>query len=477
MVTIFGSSFHGRVTASIKDRTRRMMVPERRNLLRSATWVAVPFISSQLIRLGSSVVIAWLLAPELLGMMLLINTLRTGAELLTDVGVGQSIVSQKRGGEPDFYNTAWTIQIIRGVALFLVALAVAPPIAKGYDDPQLLVLLPAMAPIFLLTGFTSPARFLLQKQLEVRTQSLFDLAMGIFGTLVQISLAWAMPNIWALILGSLIATAASMVASYFMMDWRTLRFRLNKESLKTTLTFGKWIFASSIVYFLAMNFDRLYFANAVPFAVLGIYGIARTFSDTMMLLFVRISQMLVFPMISSATERGRDLRQRIIPVRFGVLASVAVALAFSIALADEFINLIYDARYSDAGIMMTVLLFGTWFGILAAMADAIMMGVSKPAGIALANGLKLLMIVIGLPLAFREFGFAGCLTVLVLAECFRYVVLVFIKRRIGLGFSRQDIVMTLCFFGLILVFREITMVIGLTDGLRGWAEQLEALHV
>ena len=59
----------------------------------------------------------------LLGTMLLINTLRTGGELLTDVGVGQSVVNNKRGNEPTFYNTAWTIQIVRGLILFVIGAA------------------------------------------------------------------------------------------------------------------------------------------------------------------------------------------------------------------------------------------------------------------------------------------------------------------------------------------------------------------
>ena len=461
--------------ASTKYQIRHLLSAERQALFYKAAWVAGPFIISQLIRLASNVVLAWFLAPQLLGVMLLINTLRTGAELLTDVGVGQSIVSNKRGGEPNFYNTAWTIQIIRGFVLFLLALALTAPIAKIYDDDQFLVLLPAMAPIFLLTGLTSPARFLLQKRLEVRTQSLFDLAVGILGALVQISLAWAMPNIWSLIFGSLIATAISMMASYLIMDWRTLRPRLDKESIGSILRFGKWIFLSSLVYFLSMNFDRLYFADVVPFAILGVYGIARTFADTVMLLFSRLSYMIVFPMISSTTNRGEDLRRRIFPLRLRLLACVAVGLALSVSVADQFINVVYDARYRDAGIIVTILLLGTWFGILATMADAIMMGVSKPAGVAFANAAKLLAIAIGLPIAFGHLGFAGCLFVLVLAESLRYMVLMLGKRRNGLGFSRQDVAMTLCFFVLVLIFREMTMIFGVTDGLSGWLEQLEAM--
>ena len=398
-------------------------------------------------------------------------------ELLTDVGVGQSIVSQERGGDPEFYNTAWSVQIIRGIVLFFLALAFTIPIASIYDDPRLLELLPAMAPIFLLTGFTSPARFLLQKKLDVRTQSLFDLAMGITGSLVQIGLAWIIPNIWALVLGSIIVTAISMIASYFLMDWKSLRFQIDSDSLTSIVNYGKWIFASSLVYFLAMNFDRLYFANAIPFTLLGVYGIARTFADTIMLLFHRISQLLVFPIISSTVEHGEILRHRIRPLRLWLLGSVVLGLSVSIAMADEFIKLLYDDRYRDAGIIMTVLLFGTWFGILATMADAIMMGVRKPARVAGANAAKLSMIGVGLPLAFSYSGFLGCLFILVFAEALRYAVLMLGTRQSALGFSRQDIVLTLGLFGTIIVFRELSMWAGITDGFDGWYEQLGSLNV
>ena len=477
MASFFDHPFPRRISAAVGDTIRYLIGPERADLWQKAGWVALPFALSQFLRLGSNVVLAWLLAPQLLGVMLLINTLRTGAELLSDIGVGQSIVSHVRGADPEFYNTAWTLQILRGFVLFGFALAVSVPISYLYDDPQLQTLLVAMAPIFLMTGFTAPARFLLQKRLDVRAQSLVDLSLGIFGALVQIVLALIMPTIWALILGALIATAADMISSYFLMDWRTLRIRLERQSVSQILNFGKWIFLSSLSYFIATNFDRLYFAGALPFAVLGIYGISRTFSDTAMVLFARMSQLLLFPMIAATVHRGHELRQKLLPIRFALLLFVALALSLSIALADTLIYLVYDLRYHDAGIMTTILLFGTWFGILSAMADAIMMGIGRPSGVTFANSAKLLAIVTGLPIAFSGFGFVGCLIILVMAELLRYATLMFGIRRMGLGFSRQDIVLTTCFVLLVFLFRELTFVVGITSGLAGWVEQLEGLDV
>ena len=448
----------------------------QRGAIKEAGWVTLPYIASQAMRLLSNIALAWLLAPELLGTMLLINTLRTGGELLTDVGVGQSIVNNPRGNQPDFYNTAWTIQIVRGLALFALALMLAIPVASAYDNPELQVLLPAAAPIFLLTGFASPARFLLQKAMEVRKLALFDLSITILGTSIQILLAWLMPNIWALILGMLIATTLSSVGSFLLMDWRSLRLRWDKKSVSAVIHFGKWIFASSLIYFLAMNFDRLYFADAIPLALLGIYGIARTFADTIMQLYQRVGNLLIFPKISSTSRRGNDLRREILPLRLAMTLASAVGLALAVSLADEFIVLLYDDRYRIAGIILTLLLIGTWFGILAAISDAMMMGVGKPSSMAFGHGAKLIMIVVGLPLLLPSYGFAAAVALIVGAEAARYGVLVVRKRKIGLGFTRQDIAMTLLFVLLILFFREMTMFVGLTEGLYGWLEQFERLN-
>lgn len=450
----------------------RAFVRARQALVGAASWLTITYIAQQLLRLVTNVILAWLLAPALLGTMLLINTLRTGGELLTDVGVGQSIVNNRRGNDPVFYNTAWTIQIIRGLVLFAIAMALTIPIAHGYDNPALLVLLPAVAPIFIITGLTSPSRFLLQKRLEVRKLALFDLASALFATIVQIGLALYTPTIWALIWGLLIGTAVPAAASFFLIDWRSHRLRWEREAVGAIFHFGKWVFLSSLVYFLAMNFDRLYFAEAVSLTLLGIYGIARTFADTITQLFQRIGSLLIFPKVAATEQRGYDLQRAIRPMRLATLMLCATGLAFGVAVADSFVYLVYDERYRAAGMFLTILLVGSWFGILAAIADAMMMGVGKPSGVALSNAAKLALIVVALPLVLPRYGMETALLIFVVAEGARYAMLAWRKRGVGLSFLRQDVALTLLFFVLILLFREATMVVGLTDGVAGWLRQL-----
>ena len=69
------------------------------------------------LRFATSVVMTRLLAPELFGIMVIFNSLKAGIELLTDVGIGQSIIYNRNAETSDFYNTAWTLAAIHGIIM------------------------------------------------------------------------------------------------------------------------------------------------------------------------------------------------------------------------------------------------------------------------------------------------------------------------------------------------------------------------
>jgi len=88
------------------------------------------------VRLPSSLVVTRLLLKEHFGLIALVNTFIMGLHLLSDIGVGQAVVQNTRD-DPDFVNTVWTINIIRGVVLYLIATACAGPCAAFYEIPIL----------------------------------------------------------------------------------------------------------------------------------------------------------------------------------------------------------------------------------------------------------------------------------------------------------------------------------------------------
>lgn len=441
-----------------------------RQMLSQITWVAGSYGASQGLRLFTNVILARLLAPQLFGVMLIINTLRTGIELLSDVGIGQNIVSNREGGKPDFFNTAWTIQIIRGILLFAIALLLARPIAEFYDSKELIEIIPIISVVFLLTGIQSPSRFILQKRQAVKTIALFDIFIAAVSAVVHIALALYSPTIWALVAGLIIATSVSTTASFFLIDFRMHRVKISREHVRSIISFGKWVFASSVVFFLAMNFDRLYFAKEIPFAILGIYGIARTFSDMIGMLVQRVGNMMIFPKVAAFAKERSELRPAIAGLRLKALSITALGLSVVVALSDLVILILYDDRYIAAAFMLPILMAGAWFSILSTMGESFMLGIGKSVHSAQANMAKLLWLVIAVPLALTYSGFAAALCAIAVADLFRYVSLSFSQWKEGLSFLKQDFALLALFALLVMVWRFIFVQLGIVADFSTWLE-------
>src|SRR5580658_4999607 len=114
-------------------------------LLRGTIWTLGAYGISTGLRFVTNVVLARLLAPEIFGTMFIVYSLRTGIELISDIGIGQNLIQSKHAEEPDFYNTAWTLQLVRSFFLWVAFSAAAIPMAHFYQSPILTLVVPVTA--------------------------------------------------------------------------------------------------------------------------------------------------------------------------------------------------------------------------------------------------------------------------------------------------------------------------------------------
>jgi len=113
--------------------------------MRSSAFTIVGFGTQQAIRFGSNLILARLLFPEAFGTMALVTVLLVGLSMLSDLGIQPAIQSSKRGDDPDFLNTAWTLNMIRALMLFILACALAWPMSWFYGEALLFQLIPVSA--------------------------------------------------------------------------------------------------------------------------------------------------------------------------------------------------------------------------------------------------------------------------------------------------------------------------------------------
>lgn len=438
----------------------------RGNLARQAVWLAGPFVLQQAIRLATSVVLARLLAPEMFGVMVLVNTLRTGTELLSDIGIGQSIVRSPNTADRTFLDTAFTVQLARGVILCGVGLLAAWPVAHAYGNPMLAPIICLVSVGFLTTGLLSPDLFMMQRDMRLVQRGIYEIASTTVSSLITVMLAIVWGNVWALVWGLVLGSAVQTVMTY-MFAPRLPRVAWHGAYVAEILNFGKWIFLSTAIFFASISTDKIYFSAVLPLAMVGVYGVARTFADMLSGLAQRFGALLVFPKVVELRQRGAvatTFRRK----RRLAMTVIAVAMAGSLAGSDQLILWLYDSRYHMAAFMLPVLLASVWFAVLAAFGESTLFGLDRPQASAVGNGVKFAVMIVGLPLLVPAYGILAGLLVLFAAEIGRWLALSIALQKEQLASIGDDLVLTLFVAVAAVALKTGTGAIGLTPTIAQW---------
>ena len=403
-----------------------------------------------------SIILTRLFAPELFGLMTLMTTISVGLALFSHIGLEDSVIQNPRGDEEPFLNTVWTIQVLRGIGLWLVMVIVAWPVAHFYDQ-RLLWLLPFVGFASVISGFCSPGLLSLSRHLGVARSSLLELACQFTQYSVAISWAFFDRTIRALVVARLVSELVRMFLSYRIAKGGVKpRFVLERDALRSLLTFGRWILIGTAITFLANQSDRLILPKLLPksmaFQVLGVYGIAFSLSDLPRRIITMFSSKVGFPFIARFVHQPRpEFRKVLLKYRMMVLAAGAIMLTCTICVGDIFILHVYKRPYHGAAWMIAIFGLGLWHTILYSTTSPAIMSLQKSHYNALANLLYFVALVSLLPVGYSYFGMVGAVTAVAIGDLPMYIVNVYASYKEGLGMLRQDGLMTLFFLGTLAV--------------------------
>jgi len=436
--------------------------------IRGAVWTIAGYGLSQILRFGSNLILTRLLFPEVFGLISLVYTFIAGLHLFSDIGFAPSIIQNKRGDDPDFLNTAWTLQVIRAFILWICCLAIAWPVAQFYQEPRFLWLIPVVGLATVISGFNSTALYTLNRHMAVGQLAVFELVGQIISLVVMNVWAWISPSVWAIVGGSLVSSLIEMLWSHRLNPGPPNRFTLEPEAITEIISFGKWIFVSTALTFLASQSDRVILGKLFSFEMLGVYGIAFALSEMPRSIVLAIAGKVIFPAFSKFADLPREaFRAKILQNRWPILVAMAFGLTALISFGDLLILALYDQRYSKAAWMLPILALGIWPNTLTQTIDSSLFAIGKPYYSPLGNLLRFLFTVIGLPLGFSLIGVPGAVIIVALNDIPFYGPIAYGLWREGLNSVSQDIKATALFLGLLTVVLILRVSLGFGLPIKG----------
>jgi O-antigen/teichoic acid export membrane protein len=183
-------------------------------------------------------------------------------------------VQHPRGEEPAFIETAWTLQVLRGVLQWLLVCALAWPLALMYEEPKLLWLLPICARSLPIQSLGSMAPVILHRRVRNGPVVLLDLQSQVAGMVCIVAWALVDPSIRALVAGMLVSAIVRTLLSYRLLPEIASKLHWNREYAHDLIRFGRWIIIATAMTFLMNQGDRIVLGKILDARQLGIYSVA-----------------------------------------------------------------------------------------------------------------------------------------------------------------------------------------------------------
>lgn len=383
----------------------------------AAAWSVVQIVLSSAMRLGSNLILTRLLAPEAFGLIGLAMTVVTALTLLSDIGIGRSIIREADGESTAFLQAAWRAKVLRGAVIatgVLFAAAVLwllgpslAPAGSAYADPALPGLIAVTAFLAMSQGLGSTCAELAARRMQTRRLVSVQLLGQAGTTLATISAVWLLGSVWGIAIGMTFGWALALLLTFTMFPGPRMAWNADPVLAARLWSFGRWIILSSSLTFLQNNGDKLVLAGLLGPTAFGHYVIALIWMDAGRLVFSAMMGRLVYPAFSEVgLSRRADL-----PRLFRRFQRAGDAYLFAAFLglhfgASTLIGLLYTDAYADSAHFLAL----ATFALLASrfdIASELLISLGDSRALAFASTIRTVALGLALPLGWYLGGIDG----------------------------------------------------------------------
>lgn len=172
----------------------------------------------------------------------------------------------------DHLNSAWTLNVLRGIILSFVLLGLALSSPFLFEDIRIQSILFVLALLPFVEGFNNIGIVYFSKNIEFDKLFNFQITVKAISFAVTITTALYLRSYWALIAGMLATTITGVILSYAFHHYRP---RFSLKHWKELFEFSIWLMASNFINALSSRFDVFIINKWMGSSVVGSYHIGQ----------------------------------------------------------------------------------------------------------------------------------------------------------------------------------------------------------
>src|SRR5579884_2662225 len=417
-------------TASREDREEAASLSAR--TAKSAGWTVGWRLVTRNLGLLSTLVLVRLLSPADFGLVALATGFVGMVDALSMLGP-QDVIIREIAPDRDLYDTAFTMNFMRGLATAVIVAGAAWPVAAFFSEPRLTAVLLALAAGTLFAACENIGIVDFRRELAFHREFLLQVVARVTGVVLTILFAVLWRNYWAIIIGILSTSLVRVVQSYTMSPYRP---RLTLRRWRRILGFSLWVWASGLVMMVWDKIDSIVVGRFLGAGAVGIFAIGWEIGALPLTELVAPLHRALFSGFSAANRSGRGAEQAYLRVlALTMLLTLPAGVGISL-VADPLVRLALGEKWLHAVPLIEILACASAILAPAYVAGALFIAEGKPylnfyLG-ALATGAKIPLFV-GLVLILGLKGGALAAALAIAAQQLLY--LITMSRRTGGGFG------------------------------------------
>ncbi len=278
----------------------------------------------------SLAILARLLTPDDFGVVTVVMGLYAILSDSTRMNFGAKIIQMPEHSDSHI-NTAWTLNMLRGLVIFLLIMFLSifpsfyPKIAELQPAMMLVAFLPLVESMF------NGGMIVYEKEINYRPKFISATITKLVAFTVTVVLAWWLRSYWAMLIGLLSGSICSVASSYILSRYRP-RFCLHEW--RSLFSFTGWLMGVNVCNAISGRIAVFLIAGNLSLAKAGIFNMAVELGRL-------VESHITFPLLgvlytglSKSNQEVEKLRENYLRAR-NLLVSLLLPLGLGVAVTGR----------------------------------------------------------------------------------------------------------------------------------------------
>lgn len=325
--------------------------------VRSAGTTAVAQLIKLCLQLLSMAIMARILAPSDFGLVAMVAIFTGLAVQLMDGGLSMATIQREEITHDQVSNLFW-INAALGLALYVLAICLAPVIAWVYKEPRLVSIMAIMSLMFVIGGLSVQHNAILRRRMQFRVIAVVDVVSIFLGLVVGVFAAMQGMGYWSLVLMPIVNFTSQTLLRWCYVGWMP-GWMKRGTGVRPLVGFGAELTGANIVGYITTNVTPFVVGLVGGAKYIGLYDRANTIA-------LIPSKKLLLPVMNvmqSALTRVSDSQERLRIAAVSLLSKIALLTMFvtitMFVTADWLVDIILGDGWEESVVIFRILSLGT----------------------------------------------------------------------------------------------------------------------